>query len=128
MIFRLDSYFSNVVPHVVVLRCFSMSKEIPLQRDMFTGELVDTRSRKQKKRDEQRRQLQQTELFSQREVAQFGVRANPKIPLSPKTRIELAAEDLRTEEEKAADERRAQKEKTYKLFPPGQSENGSSNT
>lgn len=105
-----------------------MSKEIPLQRDMFTRELVDTRSRKQKKRDQEQTQPTQAELFSQREMAQFGVRAHPQIPLSPKTRIELAAEDPRTEEEKVADERRVLEEKTYKLFPPGQSENGNSNT
>lgn len=102
-----------------------MSKEIPLQRDMFTGELVDTRSRKQKKRDKDQVQPTQAELFSQREMAQFGVRAHPKIPLSPKTRLELIAEDPRSAEEKAADERRALEEKTYKLFPPDQSENGS---
>lgn len=101
-----------------------MSKEIPLQRDMFTGELVDNRNRKQKKRDKERRQLQQTELFSQREMAQFGVKANPKIPLSPKTSIELAAEDPRSEEQKTADERRTVEEKTYRLFPPSHSENG----
>lgn len=95
-----------------------MSKEIPLQRDMFTGELVDRRNRKQKKRDSERTQPRQAEMFSQREVAQFGVTARPKIPLSPKTRIELALEDRRTEEEKEAAEKRFIEEKTYQLFPP----------
>ena len=94
-----------------------MSKEIPLQADMFTGELVDNRTRRQKKRDRERTQLRQAELFSTREVAQFGVRANPKIPLSPKTRLELAAEDPRTEEERAHDLKRELEEKTCRLLP-----------
>lgn len=83
---------------------------------MFTGELVDNRSCREKKRDKERTRPRQPELFSQREVAQFGAKARPKIPLSPKTRIELAAEDPRSEEEKAESERRALEEKTYKLF------------
>ena len=36
-------------------------------------------------------------MFSQREVAQ------PKLPISPKTRIKLTMEDPRTEEEKERD-------------------------
>jgi preprotein translocase subunit SecF len=77
-----------------------MSKEVPLQVDMFSGELIDTRTRKQKKREAEIKKPVQTEMFSQRELAQFGVRANPQIPISPKTRIELALQDLRSEAEK----------------------------
>ena len=92
-----------------------MSKEAPLQADMFTGELVDTRTRKQKKKAKERQEPRQAEMFSQREMAQFGVRANPKIPLSPKTRLELLMQDLRTEEEKEQDFQREVEERSYRL-------------
>lgn len=98
-------------------RKVKMPKETPLQRDLFTGELVDNRSRKEKRRDKKRTQPQQAELFSQREMAQFGVSAHPRIPLSPKTRLELSTEDPRSEEERTADERRDIEDKTYQLFP-----------
>ncbi len=75
-----------------------MPQEIPLQFELFSGELVDNRTPKQKKKAHQQKQPQQIEIFSQRELAQFGVRANPKIPLSPKTRLELAMEDGRDPE------------------------------
>ena len=77
-----------------------MSKEVHLQIDLFTQELVDTRTQKQKKHAVAQTKPQQTAMFSQRELAQFGVQANPKLPLSPKTRLELVMEDRRTEEEK----------------------------
>ena len=92
-----------------------MSKEVPLQADMFSGELVDTRTRKQKKREKESKKPVQTEMFSQRELAQFGVRARPQIPLSPKTRIELALQDLRSEEEKEAARQREIENRSYRL-------------
>lgn len=73
--------------------------DTPLQADMFTGTLVDTRTSKQKQADSARqRNLTQLEMFSQREVAQFGVRANPVMPLSP-GRLVLVQEDPRSDEE-----------------------------
>ena len=92
-----------------------MSKEVLLQVDMFSGELIDTRTRKQKKREAERGKPVQTEMFSQRELAQFGVRANPQIPISPKTRIELALQDLRSEEEKEEARRREIERRSYRL-------------
>ena len=92
-----------------------MTKEIPLQADMFTGELVDNRTRKQKKKEREQQRPRQTEMFSQREMAQFGVKANPKLPLSPKTRIELAIQDPRTEEEKEQELRRQIEKHTYPI-------------
>jgi preprotein translocase subunit SecF len=92
-----------------------MSKEVPLQVDMFSGELIDTRTRKQKKREAELKKPVQTEMFSQRELAQFGVRANPQIPISPKTRIELALQDLRSEEEKEEARRREIERRSYRL-------------
>ena len=88
---------------------------MPVQTDMFTRELVDTRNRKQKQRAQDAQQPKQTEMFSQREMAQFGVRANPKLPLSPKTRLELLIEDLRTEEEKERDFQREVEKRSYRL-------------
>ena len=66
-----------------------------------TGELVDTRSQAQKKRAKALTQSKQAEMFSQREMAQFGVTAHPKLPLSPKTKLELTMYDPRSDAEKA---------------------------
>ena len=93
-----------------------MSKEVPLQVDMFTGDLVDTRTRKQKKKEKEQQKPRQTEMFSQRELAQFGVNPRPQLPLSPKTRLELIMEDHRTEEEKAAAIQREAEKRNYHLF------------
>ena len=92
-----------------------MSKEVPLQVDMFSGELVDTRTRKQKKQEAERQGPIQAEMFSQREMTQFGVSARPQIPISPKTRIELALQDLRTKEEQEEARRIKIEERSYRL-------------
>ena len=55
-------------------------------------------------------------MFSQREMAQFGVNPRPLIPISPKTRIELALQDMRTEEEKEAAIQREAEKRNYRLF------------
>lgn len=94
-----------------------MSKEVPLQGDLFTGELVDNRTRTQKRRDKLKQAPRQGELFSQREMAQFGVNPRPQIPLSPHTSLVLQQEDPRTPEQKAADEWRAMTEQMEHLFP-----------
>lgn len=83
---------------------------------MFSGELVDTRTRRQKKLDRQREQPKQMEMFSQREVAQFGVNAHPLLPLSPNTKLLLIPEDPRTEEEIERDIQRAAEEQTRPMF------------
>ena len=73
-----------------------------LQTDMFAEDLKDTRTKKQRKTAKSKSAPQQLGMFKQREVAQFGVRANPKLPISPKTRLELMVEDRRSETEKVA--------------------------
>ncbi|MCZ7554597.1 MAG: hypothetical protein M5U05_18800 [Anaerolineales bacterium] len=94
-----------------------MTKEgAPLQFDMFTGEPVDNRTRKQKKQDKEREQPKQTEMFSQREIAQFGVNPHPLLPLSPNTKLILISEDPRTEEEIEQDRQRAAQKQTYEMF------------
>lgn len=92
------------------------SPETPRQIDMFTGELVDTRTPRQKQLDKEREQPRQTEMFSQREIAQFGVNPRPLLPISPTTKLGLIFEDHRTEEEKEQDRQRAAEERTYSLF------------
>lgn len=91
------------------------AKETYLQADLFTGELLDTRSAKQKKEAAQAAGPRQAEMFSQRDLAQFGVQAHPQIPLSPKTRLELAMQDMRTPEEKEQDVQREIQEHSYRL-------------
>lgn len=83
---------------------------------MFSGELVDTRTRRQKKLDKQREQPRQIEMFSQRDVAQFGVNPRPLLPLSPNTKLLLIPEDPRTAEEIERDIQRAAEEQTKPMF------------
>lgn len=105
-----------------------MSKEEqPLQYDMFSGDLVDTRTRKQKQLDRQREQPKQIEMFSQREIAQFGVNAHPLLPLSPNTKLLLIPEDPRTEEEITRDREQAAEERTYQMFDALQLRSGEDN-
>ena len=51
--------------------------EIPLQRDMFTGEMVDNRNRRQKKLDKEVNNPRQQTMFSLGETMQWGVSARP---------------------------------------------------
>src|SRR5258708_4756593 len=97
-----------------------MSSERPLQHDMFSGELVDTRTPKQKRLDAERErrrwQLQQQEMFSSQELAQFGVTARPLMSLAPGTKLVLISEDPRTAEEQARDMEQAALDKTQPMF------------
>jgi hypothetical protein len=93
-----------------------MPKEVPLQFDLFSGELVDNRTAKQKRLDREQGKPQQAMMFSQREMAQFGVDPRPKLPISPKTRLELLVEDHRTEEEIAAAIQAEALKQNYRLF------------
>jgi len=47
-------------------------KEVALQVDMFSGELIDARSDSQKKKDKERNIPQQTQMFKTPEMVQFG--------------------------------------------------------
>jgi len=93
-----------------------LKENIPLQIDLFTGQAVDARTRTQKQVDKEQDKPQQIEMFAQREVAQFGVRANPHLPLSEHTRLVLIREDPRTEEEKERDRLREAERLTDKMF------------
>ncbi len=98
--------------------------EPALQLDLFTGESVDNRSPKQKRLAKEQDKPQQAMMFSQRDMAQFGVEAHPKLPLSPKTRLELMIEDHRTEEEKAEAIQQEAMKKNYRLFEENSLEEG----
>ncbi|MCA9905586.1 MAG: hypothetical protein KC547_17145 [Anaerolineae bacterium] len=85
-----------------------------LQRDIFSGELVDTRSASQRRRDKQADQPQQIEMFSQRELAQYVPRT--MMPLSADMHLVLVQEDPRTEEEKERDREVAARELMTPMF------------
>ena len=99
-----------------------MSTEVPRQYD-FSGELVDTRSRKQKRMARQSGVWQQAEMFSQRDVAQFGVATRPEMPaVTPNgqpPRMVLQMQDPRTEEQKAADLQSEAEALNASLWPAG---------
>jgi hypothetical protein len=86
------------------------------QIEMFTGELVDTRTGRQKQATLERGQPSQAEMFAQHDLAQFGVKAKPRIPITPFTRLELASQDSRTEDEKATELQGVIENRTYHLF------------
>ena len=92
-------------------------EEVPQQYELFTGELVDVRTRTQKREADEREKPQQTELFPQREIAQFGVRARPQFSLSSHTKLVLITEDPRTPEEIEYDRLKEAEKRTYLLFP-----------
>ncbi len=85
------------------------------QVNLFTGELKDTRTRKQKKLEKAANEPTQAAMFTQREMGQFGVKARPQMSISTKTRLELAMQDLRTEEEREAALQNEVNKRTYKL-------------
>jgi hypothetical protein len=93
-----------------------MTTEVPLQVDMFNGEHVDTRNAKQKRADRALQQPKPIEMFSQREIAQFGVVSRPLMPISDKTRLALQVEDPRTEEEIERDIQREAERNTVQMF------------
>ncbi len=87
-----------------------------LQFNLFTGETENRRTRKQRQADRQRALPQQLEMFSQREVAQSGVKANPHIPLSGNVKPLLIPEGPRTPEEVERDLQRQTERNTHPMF------------
>jgi hypothetical protein len=91
---------------------------------MFDDGLTDTRSRKQRKVARESEGYQQKEMFAQREIAQFGVQARPRMPAVARNgkplEMVLEMEDPRTEEEKALAQQKAAEERTEVLFPDHQ--------
>lgn len=56
------------------------------------------------------------ELFSQRDLAQFGVTARPRMPISPNTKLELQTQDPRSNEQKQQAARHEQEAHTLPMF------------
>ena len=104
------------------------NKEIPLQFN-FSGELIDDRTRRQKRADRLAAGWQQAEMFAQRDLAQFGVRARSEMSAvtihGEALKMELEIQDPRSAEEQEADRQRAAEELTDPLFEqaqPGQAD------
>ena len=91
-----------------------MPAELLLQRDMFTGELVDNRTASQRRRDAHVDLPTQMEMFPQRELAQYVPR--PMMPLSAETRLVLIQEDPRTEDEIERDRELEARSLTHPMF------------
>lgn len=87
--------------------------EIPLQQDMFTGKLVDTRSRSQR----QKTGLEQLAMFSLNQTFTFGQRVRPYLANAPRPTLELISEDVRTPEEVEQDLMREAQRQT--ILMPG---------
>lgn len=94
-----------------------MADDTPKQIDMFTGELVDTRSDYRKRKDRQRSKPKQMEMFSLRETVEFGVNARPWRSKIQPGRLVLEREDPRDEEEIERDLMREAARHTYAMFP-----------
>ena len=93
-----------------------MTPEALLQGDLFTGELLDARSRRQKQADRRLAQPAQGELFPACDVAQFGVDPRPLLPLGPDNTLRLVSEDPRTPAEQEREVEQEARERTYQLF------------
>lgn len=89
---------------------------MPLQVDMFSGELVDARSRIQKSRNREASQPKQTAMFSARETVQLGVSARPWLKDLARPTLTLEVQDLRTDEEKERDRWREAEALTTPMF------------
>ena len=101
-----------------------MSKEIPLQQDMFSEALVDTRSDYRKRQDRQRDKPRQAELFSVQETVQVGVNPRPWLKTMAAPTLILEMQDVRTEEEKDRDWWREAHKQIAPMFDETQETNG----
>jgi hypothetical protein len=93
-----------------------MLTEAPLQIDLFTGELVDTRTAAQRHMDAERQRPAQMSLFSAAEHVELSLPARPWLDELPAPLLELIILDTRTEEEKERDQLRAAQKLTVPLF------------
>jgi hypothetical protein len=98
-----------------------MSKEgLPLQFDLFSGELVDTRSDAQKKKDRERDTPQQMQMFKTPEMVQFGGKTKSAyrdwLDQSSAPPLMLEMIETRTPEEIERAIRREIEAQTHRLF------------
>lgn len=99
-----------------------------LQFDMFSGEFVDNRTTKQRRQDRVATLPQQMEMFTAREVCQFGVNGKPHFPFAAGGSLLLEQEDPRTPEERDRDLMRAAEAQTHTLIDADASTEHLSNT
>ena len=92
------------------------SKEIPLQREMFTGDLVDNRSSYQKRLDKERQAPQQMVLFATGDMVQLGEKVRPWLSQTARPPLVLEKEDPRTPEEIERDLQREAEALTNSMF------------
>jgi len=98
-----------------------MSKEgLPLQFDLFSGELVDTRSDAQKKKDRERTTPQQMQMFKTPETVQFGSKTKSAyrewLDQASAPPLVLEMIETRTPEEIERDAQREIEAQTHRLF------------
>lgn len=98
-----------------------MSKEgVPLQYDMFSGELVDNRSNSQKRQDRVRTNPQQMQMFKTPEMVQVGRPINAAnrdfLVQSAAPPLILEMIETRTPEEIERDQQREIEAQTFHLF------------
>jgi hypothetical protein len=101
-----------------------MSVEIPLQKEMFSGALVDARSDYRKRQNRQGQQPKQMALFSARETVQVGVNPRPWLKELPPPTLTLEIQDARTDEEKARDWWREAQKQIAPMFEGQEATNG----
>ena len=76
-----------------------VSEGQPLQFDLFSGELVDSRSAYQKRKDKNRDAPQQLLMFKTSEIVQYGISARPWLNDAPRPQLVLEIQETRTPEE-----------------------------
>ncbi len=97
-----------------------MSAEVPLQFDLFSGELVDLRSESQKRRDRERNVPRQMQMFATPEMVQFGNSTHTAyrdwLDQAAAPILALEIQDVRTPEEIERDHQRTAEALTLNLF------------
>ncbi len=96
------------------------SSEVALQIDLFSGELVDARTKHQKKKDWERSAPPQLHMFKAPDVVQFGLQPKSAyrdwIESATLTPLRLELEDTRSPEEIERDLIREAEKQTFPLF------------
>lgn len=116
-----SDYFASLLRSMSVLPCSYMSKEdVPLQHDMFSGELVDARSDYQKKKDRERSAPNQLLMFRTPDMVQFGGRTHSAfrdwLDQATAPALVLEVQDTRTPEEIERDLLREAQKQMKPLF------------
>lgn len=93
-----------------------MFSEIPLQYDLFTGGLVDTRTAAQKQRERERARPAQLSMFSTHQQVELATPVRPWLNTYPQPPMQLEIQDVRTEEEKYRDLMREAEKLTKPMF------------